>query len=58
MESKSTLADTEDVTLQQMRDVREKVSEPAILKQLDEAIQKKQELIEIERAVCKRSRNA
>ena len=29
-ESKSTLSDTEDITLQQMRDVREKVSEPAI----------------------------
>ena len=35
-----------------MRDVRNKVSEPAILEQLDDAISKKEELIKIERAVC------
>jgi hypothetical protein len=52
LDTKSAVTETEDITLGQMRDVRNKVSEPAILSQLDEAISKKTELIRIEKAVC------
>jgi hypothetical protein len=52
LDTKSAVAETEDITLGQMRDVRNKVSEPAILSQLDDAISKKTELIRIEKAVC------
>lgn len=50
--SKSVLVDSETKILEQMRAVRDMITEQVILVQLDAAVQKKSELIGIERSIC------
>jgi len=50
--SKNTLLISESKILEQMKDVRSKITEQVILSQLDEAVEKKSYLIDIERGIC------
>ena len=50
--SKNALLISETKILEQMKDVRSKITEQVILAQLDEAVQKKSFLIDIERGIC------
>jgi len=50
--SKNALLISESKILEQMKDVRSKITEQVILAQLDEAVEKKSFLIDIERGIC------
>jgi hypothetical protein len=50
--SKNVLLISESKILEQMKDVRSKITEQVILSQLDDAVEKKSFLIDIERGIC------